>query len=102
MAAGILLRSSSAVSTTPLTPSAVPTKKPALGFGQRLGLSFSLIFGIAATQFPAAVLLYLVPSMTMGWLQTRWLDVKYPIPGVVEPCKKPVRFKVRKEFDMPA
>ncbi|EGP83150.1 unnamed protein product [Zymoseptoria tritici ST99CH_1A5] len=99
MAAGILLRRQ-----PPLTTPEVPTpdaKKQPLTNGQRLGLSVSLLFGLGATQFPAAVLLYLVPNMTIAWLQGRWLDVKYPIPGTVEPCRKPVRLKVRKDFEMP-
>jgi hypothetical protein len=76
-------------------------KNDSLTNGQRLGIIFSFLFGIAATQFPAAVLLYLVPNMTIAWLQTRWMDVVYPMPGVVEPCRRPVRYKVRKEFEMP-
>ncbi|CZT25438.1 uncharacterized protein RCC_11170 [Ramularia collo-cygni] len=77
-----------------------PQKSPLdkLSTGQKLGLSVSLVFFFVAAKLPAAVLLYLIPSTVCGWLQTRWLDMKYPLPQMVTPCVRPVRVKVRKEF----
>lgn len=69
-----------------------------LSTGQKIGLSLSFVFFFAALKLPVAVLLYLMPSMAMGWLQSRWLDLKYPLPEVVRACRRPVRVKVRKEF----
>lgn len=77
-----------------------PPKSPlsTLTRSQRFGLSLSVIFFFAAAKLPVAVLLYLVPSMAFGWFQGRWLDLKYPMPAVVMPCKRPARLKVKKEF----
>lgn len=69
-----------------------------LTFRQRMGLTLSLLFFFAALKLPVAVLLYLMPSIAFGWLQNRWLDLKYPLPEVVTACRRPVRMKVRKEF----
>jgi inner membrane protein COX18 len=67
--------------------------------GQRIGMSFSIVLVAVVAKLPAAVLLYMVPSMVFTWLQGRWLDWKYPLPEVIKPCRRPVRIKVRKEFN---
>lgn len=62
-------------------------------------MSFSIVLVAVVAKLPAAVLLYMVPSMVFTWLQGRWLDWKYPLPEVIKPCRRPVRIKVRKEFN---
>ncbi|KAK4541217.1 hypothetical protein LTR36_008133 [Oleoguttula mirabilis] len=69
-----------------------------MNFGQRIGLCISIVFFFAALKMPAAILLYFIPSMIMGGLQRMWLDRKVPITPPIQPCRRPLRFKVRKEW----
>ena len=69
-----------------------------LTFGQRFGLSITILFVYAATNMPAAILLYFIPSIAIGWLQNRYLDLKYPIRPAIQPCTRPLRMKVRKDL----
>ncbi|TKA75878.1 hypothetical protein B0A55_04858 [Friedmanniomyces simplex] len=54
--------------------------EPFLGFlppinnAQRIGLCIAMALGGAMLQMPAAVLLYFIPSLAVGWVQRRWLD----------------------------
>lgn len=80
---------------------ALPAPKSPMDYlstSQKFGLSLSLLFFFAAMKLPVAVLLYLTTSLGFGWLQSRWLDLRYPLPEVVTACRRPVRVKVRKEF----
>ncbi|EME44551.1 hypothetical protein DOTSEDRAFT_130544 [Dothistroma septosporum NZE10] len=65
---------------------------------QRATLTISLIFFFMAIKLPAALLLYLVPSFAVGLLQSRWLDLRYPLPAIIQPSKRPMRVKVKKTF----
>jgi len=65
---------------------------------QRIGLGLSVAFGFVAMQMPAAILLYFVPSVAIGWLQGRWLDWKMPIHPPIQRCSRPLRYRVRKEW----
>lgn len=67
-----------------------------LTFVQRLGIAFAYLFFFAAINMPSAVLLYFVPSLAVGWLQQRWLDWRYPIQPAIQPCKRPIRMKIKK------
>lgn len=69
-----------------------------LSTSQKFGLTLSVFFFFAAMKLPVAVLLYLMTSLGFGWAQSRWLDLRYPLPEVVRACRRPVRVKVRKEF----
>ena len=65
---------------------------------QLLGLIFAYVFGLVAHNLPAAILLYFIPSILVGWVQARWLDVKFPVRPAVQPCKRPLRMKKWKEW----
>ncbi|KAK3639128.1 hypothetical protein LTR56_012677 [Elasticomyces elasticus] len=66
---------------------------------QRIGLVFAMAMGAAAIKMPAAILLYFIPSLAVGWLQRRWLDMHYPIRPAIQPCKRPLRLRVKKEWN---
>ena len=61
---------------------------------QRLGIMVSMIFGVAAMQMPVAILLYMIPSIITGWVQSRWLNLKYPLSQPIQKCERPMRVKV--------
>ncbi|KAF2209102.1 hypothetical protein CERZMDRAFT_100850 [Cercospora zeae-maydis SCOH1-5] len=63
---------------------------------QKLGVFMAGLMFFLSTSWPAGILLYLIPNLIVGRLHTRWLDLKYPVPPVVEPCKRPMRVKVSK------
>lgn len=77
-------------------PSAGPLAD--LSFGKRVGLLFSMLLFFATMNFPAGVVLYMLSSMGIGWLQGRWLDVRYPMRPPITPCRRPMRYKVKKEY----
>ncbi|PPJ58449.1 hypothetical protein CBER1_08343 [Cercospora berteroae] len=63
---------------------------------ERFGLFMAGAFFIMGTTIPTGILLYLLPSVMMGQVHTRWLDMKHPVPTAVEPCRRPMRIKVRR------
>ncbi|KAK3714193.1 hypothetical protein LTR37_007995 [Vermiconidia calcicola] len=65
---------------------------------QRLGLLFTILLSFAAINMPAGILLYFIPSIATGWLQQRYLDMKYPIKPAIQPCYRPIRVKASKEW----
>lgn len=65
---------------------------------QRIGLVLAMGFSFAALKMPAAILLYFIPSLVVGWVQNRWLDAKYPIRTPIGPCARPLRMRVRREW----
>lgn len=67
-------------------------------WNQRLGIFMSGIFFIAAMKMPVAILLYFVPSIALGWVQSRWLDIKYPMPQPIQKCSRPMWRKARREW----
>lgn len=57
-----------------------------------------LFYAFVAVKLPTGLLLYLCTSMTIGWLQARWLDYSMPLPPNIEPCRRTVRKKRRKDI----
>ncbi|KAK3673834.1 hypothetical protein LTR78_006389 [Recurvomyces mirabilis] len=66
---------------------------------QRIGLCISMAFGFASMRFPAGILLYMFSSLVVGWLQTRWLAVRYPIRPSIKPCLRPLRLRVKRQWN---
>ncbi|CAK4027291.1 Hypothetical predicted protein [Lecanosticta acicola] len=66
--------------------------------GQRVRLSVGFLFMFFASHLPAAVLLYLIPTIATGVVQSRWLNLRYPVPKAIQPCTRPLRERVRKEI----
>lgn len=58
----------------------------------------SAIFFVGAMKMPVAILLYFIPSIAIGWLQSRWLDFKYPLPQHIQKCSRPMRFKAKRQW----
>lgn len=69
-----------------------------LSTGKRLSLIFALTFTAIALQMPAALVLYLFGTLATAWLQGRFLDVKYPMRQVIAPCKRQMRYKIKREY----
>lgn len=69
-----------------------------MDFRKRFGVWISLLFAFAAMNMPAAILLYFIPSAAIGWLQNRWLDIKYPLPQPIQKCKRPMRLKSQRDW----
>lgn len=65
---------------------------------QRFGVWISGLFFLGALKMPVAILLYFIPSVGLGWFQSRWLDIKYPLPQPIEKCARPMRLKVRRQW----
>ncbi|KAI7259854.1 hypothetical protein KC345_g10207 [Hortaea werneckii] len=70
---------------------------------QRLQLSILFPFWLAALQFPAAIVLYIASSSAVTQLQKLWVYRKMMARGGVagggiQPCRRPLRLKVRKEW----
>ncbi|KAK5127333.1 hypothetical protein LTR85_006672 [Meristemomyces frigidus] len=95
------------ITSTPGAPDAPPSPDPRGVLAkylppitnlQRIGLCITILFWFAALKMPAAILLYFVPSLIVGALQRRWLDRKVPVLPPVQPCRRPLRYKVRKEW----
>lgn len=89
--------------STALRPSVTTSKAPEsrdvrLTLGQRFGILVACLFGFVATNMPAAILLYFIPSILTGWVQQRYLDWKRPIQPPIRPCKRLLRVKVTKGY----
>ncbi|KAI6811111.1 hypothetical protein KC342_g17789 [Hortaea werneckii] len=70
---------------------------------QRLQLSILFPFWLAALQFPAATVLYIASSSAITQLQKLWVYRKMMSGGGgaaagIQPCRRPLRLKVRKEW----
>lgn len=59
----------------------------------------ALLFASMASHFPAAVLLYLIPNLAVGWLQSRYLDLRYPKRPAITQCKRMLRFRAKQEWN---
>lgn len=66
---------------------------------QRLGLCVVMFFWFAALKMPAAILLYFVPSLMVGYLQRIWLEKKIRVVPPIQACRRPLRYRVRKEWN---
>ncbi|KAI5359832.1 putative membrane insertase YidC/ALB3/OXA1/COX18 [Septoria linicola] len=66
--------------------------------GQKIRIWMAGLFFIVGSGLPTGLLLYMIPSIVVGQLHARWLDVKHPIPTTIQPCRRPMRIKVKKEF----
>jgi len=66
---------------------------------QRIGLCITILFWFAALKMPAAILLYFVPSLMMGWVQRVWLERKVPVLPPIMACRRPLRYRVKKEWN---
>ena len=69
---------------------------PSMSMYQRVGLTFGIAFWYVSLQFPAAILLYLIPNNLIGMMQRRWLMLKYPVYQPIQSCRRPLRRKVLK------
>ncbi|KAK5116635.1 hypothetical protein LTR62_007309 [Meristemomyces frigidus] len=65
---------------------------------QRLQLIFTGVFMCLSTNLPAGILLYLIPNFVIGQMQTRWLTLRYPVRAAIRPCVRPLRLRVRREW----
>ncbi|KAI6901160.1 hypothetical protein KC318_g8192 [Hortaea werneckii] len=97
------------------TPSPSPTQQqpltppyrllPRITNLQRLHLSILFPFWLVALQFPAAIVLYIASSSAIATLQRWWVYRKMmggggvgAAAGGIQPCRRPLRLKVRKEW----
>lgn len=86
----------------PIPPGAIPTSSDPgtqaarMFYYRRWSLSFAWLFFFATIKMPAAILLYFIPSLAVGWVQQRWMDWRYPIQPAILPCKRPIRMKIRR------
>lgn len=99
------LPNSAALSPEAAATLAAPQPKLRPGFfdinltiGQRVGLSVAALFALVAQNMPAAILLYFIPSIVVGWVQARWLDIKFPVRPAIQPCRRPLPMKKIKEW----
>ena len=67
----------------------------ALPFPQRIAMFVGMYFYFIAQGMPAGMVLYLVCSWSVGWVQRVWLDVRFPAVSPILPCSRPVRVKRR-------
>lgn len=65
---------------------------------QKFRLWMAGLFFFVGCGLPSGMLLYMIPSVVVGRLHTRWLDMKHPIPMIIQPCKRPMRVKVKKSY----
>lgn len=72
-----------------------------LGSMQRFGILMSPVFFLVGLKLPVAVLLYFIPSIALGWLQSRWLDLKYPIPQPIQKCSRPLWVRATRQWVNP-
>ena len=87
-------------STVLYQPIAGGANKPAkITFMQKVGLSFGFLFFLVSQQMPAGILLYFIPSLAAGWLQSQYVSWKHPISPAIQPCARPVRMKIRSDAE---
>ncbi|KAI6800240.1 hypothetical protein KC332_g16688 [Hortaea werneckii] len=99
--------SSSPTQQQPPLPTTPPFRLlPRITNLQRLQLSILFPFWLAALQFPAAIVLYIASSSAVTQLQKLWVYRKMVARGGggvaggagIQPCRRPLRLKVRKEW----
>ena len=66
--------------------------------GSKFQLLFAVYILFASLKMPAGMLLYMIGSWTIGFVQRVWLDVKYPTVRPIEPCLRPVRQRERRNW----
>ncbi|KAF7186135.1 hypothetical protein HII31_12527 [Pseudocercospora fuligena] len=69
-----------------------------LTFGDRMKITMAGFFTLVSMKLPVAIVLYIMTNAIVGRLQRRWLDIRYPLPALIHPCKRPMRIKVRRVF----
>ncbi|KAK1053289.1 hypothetical protein LTR74_016278 [Friedmanniomyces endolithicus] len=65
---------------------------------QRIQLCIVLVILAAILKIPAAIFLYWIPSLAVGAVQRRWLAAKFPLRPPIQPCRRPLRFRVKKAW----
>ena len=70
----------------------------ALTFPQKVTMFVGLYFYFIAQYMPAGMVLYLIGSWTVGFVQRVWLDVRHPAVTPILPCSRPVRVKRRASY----
>ncbi|KAK0947197.1 hypothetical protein LTR29_001480 [Friedmanniomyces endolithicus] len=63
---------------------------------QRNQLCIVLAIMGAMLKIPAAIFLYWIPSLAIGAVQRRWLAAKFPLRPPIQPCRRPLRGRVKK------
>ncbi len=71
-------------------------QRPTVTTGLRT--AFYGVFALVATTMPSAILLYLIPSVAIGWMQERYLDFRYPVRPPIQPCTRPIRLRATQEW----
>lgn len=69
-----------------------------LSIGDRIKIALAGLVLFTSSSWPVGILLYFMSNSIMSKLLRRWLDVKYPLPVPIRPCKRKMRIKVRTEF----
>jgi mitochondrial inner membrane protein COX18 len=64
--------------------------------GSKFQLLFAVYILFASLKMPAGMLLYMIGSWSIGFVQRVWLDVKYPTVRPIAPCLRPVRQRQRR------
>lgn len=101
---GLLLTMMTNSMLRPIPPGAIPfsldfrVQMSRTIYYRRWSLTFAWLFFFASVKIPAAILLYFIPSLAIGWVQQRWMDWRYPIQPAILPCKRPIRMKIRKDW----
>ncbi|KAK5171077.1 uncharacterized protein LTR77_004221 [Saxophila tyrrhenica] len=67
---------------------------------RQFGFYAALLFCYVSFHLPAAVLLYVIPNVAVGWLQGRYLDIKRPLRPAIQKCKRPLRYRARTEINL--
>lgn len=82
------------------TPNLPPlsASRPPLSLFERLTLTWALLFGMWSTYLPSAFLLYFISARVMGFLQSRYMEVKLPMPKPLKACRRPVRHRLRRSI----
>ncbi|KAK0787337.1 hypothetical protein LTR91_012871 [Friedmanniomyces endolithicus] len=65
---------------------------------QRIQLCIVLVILGTILKIPAAIFLYWIPSLAVGAVQRRWLAAKFPLRPPIQPCRRPLRFRVKKSW----
>ncbi|KAF2770156.1 hypothetical protein EJ03DRAFT_326804 [Teratosphaeria nubilosa] len=62
-------------------------------------LTFAYFFVFIAMKIPAGILVYMLASQAVGRLQGKWLERRMPLRRGVEPCRRPLRLRSRKQWE---
>lgn len=85
--------STTATSTNPSTRSYLRITN-----GQRITILFMWLLSLGSVNMPAGIVLYLTSGLAAGFLQQGWLERRRPIVPAIQPCRRPVRMKVKRGF----